>query len=119
MEGSKAGARAGVVMEVGRSGGAGVVVAMIAVISGCSSSSRVMVVVTEEEPWARVKRNDASKSCQHDSLANTVMSDLMVLTCLFLGTIVLSLGSYRVLDLVDVHRSGLVEGRRRDARRGS
>jgi hypothetical protein len=116
MGGSKAGARAGVGMEVGRSAGVGVVLEMMAVISACSSSSRVMVVVTEEEPWARVKRNDASRSCQRDSLASTVMSDLMRLTCLFLGTIVLGLGSYRVLD---VHRSGVLEGRRRDARRGS
>lgn len=117
MGGSKAGARAGVGMEVGRSAGVGVVLEMMAVISACASSSRVMVVVAEEA--SRVKRNDASRSCQRDSLASTVMSDPMVLTCLFLGTIVLGLGSYRILDLVDVHRSGVVEGRRRDARRGS
>lgn len=69
MGGNNAGASAGVGMDVGRSGGAGVVVEMMAVFSGCSSSSRVMGVVTEEEPWARVKRNDASRSCQHDNLA--------------------------------------------------
>ena len=69
MGGNNAEASAGVGMDVGRSGGAGVIVEMMAVISGCSSVSRAMVVVTEEEPWPRVKRNDASRSCQHDSLA--------------------------------------------------